>query len=241
MADFLAYLGEEATPGLDHWYRGHASEGWGLSASIFRSLSRVSNETLLLKRFIQEARRHVDELPTRKWDWVFLAQHHGVPTRLLDWSEGPLVGLFFAAQDHLDIAGDDQSARPGRLWMLRPTAMNAAVGFRYSGRDLPMFDVNTELESYNPFDGTEHQLKPVAALAARNFSRISAQWGTFTVSNVDQPLDLLADSDTFLSHVDIPVASKSEIRQQLAQLGLEDRTIYPDLFRLGQRITEVYT
>ena len=239
--EYLSFLASEAPPGVDHWYRGHGSEGWGLSASVFRTPARADNEVVLLKRFIQEARRHIDALPDQVWDWVFLAQHHHVPTRLLDWSEGPLVGLFFAAQDHLDMPGDDASARDGAVWVLKPVVMNARVGFQYSGRDLPMFDLSPELEDYSPLSGIDQRKPPVAALAARNFQRISAQWGTFTVCNVDEPLELLPDKDDFLVSVSVPVAAKAAIRQQLAQLGLEDRTIYPDLFRLGQRLTEVFT
>lgn len=239
--DFLGFLAEEAVAGQDHWFRGHASEGWNLSASVFRTASRANNEVVLLKRFIQEARRHIDDLPVNNWDWVFLAQHHSVPTRLLDWSEGPLVGLYFAAQDHLDLPGDDASARDGEVWMLKPTVMNSKHGFFYTGRDLPMFGLDEMLDEYSPFDGTDHKRAPVAALAARNFRRISAQWGTFTVCNADDPLDLLQEPDEFLQAVRVPVAAKSMIREQLARLGLEDRTIYPDLFRLGARLTEVYT
>ena len=176
--EYLAFLADEVPAGSDHWFRGHASDGWDLSASVFRSESRRSSEVVLLKRFMQEARRHISEVPTRHWDWVFLAQHHQVPTRLLDWSEGPLVGLYFAALDHSDLPGDDATARNGRVWVLKPTVMNAKLGFHFTGRDIPMFDLDVELEDYSPFSGTQNDRPPIAALATRNFSRISAQWGT---------------------------------------------------------------
>ena len=239
--DFLQFLRTDATPSADRWFRGHASEGWGLSASIFRTPSLAQNEVVLLKRFIQEARRHIDALPDRIWDWVFLAQHHHVPTRLLDWSESPLIGIYFAAQDHLDIDGDPASARDGRVWVLKPSVMNSALDFGYSGRDLPMFDLSDELDDYRPLDGTVDERPPVAALAARSFQRISAQWGTFTVCNVDRPLEMIPNNDKFLDSVVVPVSAKSQLREQLSQIGMEDHTIYPDLFRLGQRLAEVYS
>lgn len=239
--EYLALLSAELPAGSDYWFRGHASDGWDLSASVFRTPARMNNELVLLKRFMQEARRHIDEVPTRRWDWVFLAQHHQLPTRLLDWSEGPLVGLYFASLDHLLLQGDDLSATPGVVWILKPTVMNSKAGFHYAGRDIPMFDLDDDLEVYSPFNAPEADRPPVAALAARNFSRISAQWGTFTVCNTGMSIELLPDHDQFLIKVEVPVAAKAGIRSQLAQLGLEDRTIYPDLFRLGLRITEVFT
>lgn len=238
--DYLRFITSNITPGVDHWFRGHASDGWDLSASVFRTPARTANETVLLKRFIQEARRHLPEVPAHEWDWLFLAQHHQVPTRLLDWSENPLVALYFAALDHLDFAGDPKTARAGRVWILKPTILNKKQGFTFKGRDIPLFGLDKELDEYNPYTGTPHTRPPLAGLAARQFSRISAQWGTFTVCNTGSSIDLLADRDEFLLQVDVPVASKSSIREQLARLGMEDRTIYLDLFRLGQRLGEVY-
>lgn len=227
-------------PGASAWFRGHASSGWDLSASVFRTPARTANEVVLLKRFIQEARRHLSEVPLKQWDWIFLAQHHQVPTRLLDWSENPLVGLYFASLDHLDIPGDPRSARDGRLWILHPTVMNAEQGFSFGPGDLPMFELDSELDEYSPYTGSPHAKPPIAALAARNFDRISAQWGTFTVCNQANPIDKLPEVSKYLVSVDVPVAAKSHLREQLASLGLEDRTIYLDLFRLGKKLGEVY-
>lgn len=238
---FLSALSSIVAPDEDHWFRGLSSDGWDLSGSVFRTPSLQANEKVLLKRFIQEARRYIADVPATHWDWVFLAQHHQVPTRLLDWSENPLVALFFAAQDHLDIPADPATARDGRVWTLKPTVLNEKGGFSFtSPRDIPLFGFDKELDEYDPFDGSGHRRPPVAGLASRNFSRINAQWGTFTVTNSPEALDLLPDNDEFLEAFVVPVADKSHIRQQLQVLGLEDRTIYPDLFRLGKRLSEVF-
>ena len=238
--EFLTYLSANVPPDGDHWFRGHASDGWDLSASVFRTQGRRDNEAVMLKRFIQEARRHLPNVPVQWWDWVFLAQHHQVPTRLLDWSESPLVGLYFAALDHFDIDGDPKSTRDGRVWIIQPTAMNNKMGFKFQKRDIPLFGLDQELDRYSPFDGDEHDLPPIAGLAARSFNRISTQWGTFTVCNTPSPLDLLPDHQEFLASVVVPQHAKPTIRQQLARLGIEDRTIYMDLFRLGQKLGVAY-
>ena len=56
-------------------------------------------------------------LPADEWEWYFLMQHYGVPTRLLDWTENPLIAIYFAVEGH-------KADRDAAVWALDPTWLN---------------------------------------------------------------------------------------------------------------------
>ncbi|MGD1029438.1 FRG domain-containing protein [Candidatus Binatus soli] len=67
-------------------------------------------------RAIQLASGHLPE-PERIWDWYFLMQHYGAPTRLLDWTDLPLVSLYFA------VTGGEPE-EDAAVWVLDPYWLN---------------------------------------------------------------------------------------------------------------------
>jgi hypothetical protein len=84
----------------NHLFRGVASVRYTLTPSVGRPREaynyRLGIEKALFEQFKREALPLLVSRPSNDWEWLALAQHYGVPTRLLDWSESPLVGLFFA-------------------------------------------------------------------------------------------------------------------------------------------------
>jgi hypothetical protein len=62
-------------------------------------------EQVLIRRFKNEARPYLKYDPKSDWEWLSLAQHHGLPTRLLDWSHSGLVAAFFAIEKDEDSDG----------------------------------------------------------------------------------------------------------------------------------------
>src|SRR5271165_2713540 len=111
------------------WWRGHAKAEWRLEAQVYRKDPKNPDrssyaETALIGHFVSRApsRSHrpcpdADDL----FGWLFLAQHYGLPTRLLDWPENPLVAAYFAVLQQ-------PSDNDGCIWALWPTGLNRAFG-----------------------------------------------------------------------------------------------------------------
>jgi len=67
-----------------------------------RSTGMEKEEKTILRLFKDQALPYLDFVPSSEWDWMAIAQHHGLPTRLLDWSRNPLVAAFYAVEKEHD-------------------------------------------------------------------------------------------------------------------------------------------
>jgi hypothetical protein len=221
------------------WYRGHARADWTLEPSLARRKG-LKQEQLLMSEFKRDAipllaRADLSGEPMTEWDWVFVMQHYQVPTRLMDWSESPLIALFFALDE------DSVTAPPGpaALWVLRPKAMNEAARIRTDYPwQVPILDKDDpDVNKYLPSQVGEgnRELEPLAVASTRRFDRIRAQLGVFTVVHRNSsPLEQEVP-ETLTKYV-IPEDSKESIRAELSRLGFHAAAMYPDLEHLGRRI-----
>ncbi len=213
----------------DLWYRGQSNFDWKLSPGLMR-LNEAPSEGALLTRFKQSAGMLINASPKDEFDWLFLMQHYGVPTRLLDWTESPLTALYFA----VDEENDDVDAA---LWALKPTELNKIANISTTEKNfIPSFD-DVELQNYSVqtlSSNPRNKLAPIATIATRNSPRIQAQLGVFTIHHLDnRPIEEFCTRQEITKYR-IPGESKKVIRKELALLSFSKFTLFPELASIGE-------
>jgi hypothetical protein len=196
------------------------------------------------EEFIVRAPILCEELPTdhegrAEWEWYFMMQHFGTPTRLLDWTEGALIALYFAVKDN---AGHYDAA----VWALDPYELNKRViGKHYvvppSATGL-MPKERIAVSKWLPRRFTCMKGLPKNAIAVyptHTARRISTQRSCFTIhGTAEDALDRLhANGDGCLVKLTIFARHVQSIRRELERAGVDEATIFPDLTGLSRAIS----
>ncbi|TPK64309.1 FRG domain-containing protein [Mesorhizobium sp. B2-4-15] len=231
IGQFITAL-KESRDGANHpiWYRGQDRAAWSLIPGIGRPGNNIAAELATIKRFKQSASQYLPNRPTDDWEWIFLMQHHRAPTRLLDWSESSLVGLFFAVQNPVH---DDH---PAAVWCLDPIDLNKKSGHnRAFELDILAFGIDRVLDNYLPDRINERvdRLAPIAAIGPRNSPRMVAQAGTFTVIHAEATSIEAVGDQSHIWRLVIPAAERSNMREELKLLGISEHSLFPDLDRVA--------
>ena len=224
------------------WWRGQRCFAWPLEPSAFRGDRGKDYEHGAIIRFQQRAPMRMSKIPNRVdyFGWLFVMQHHRLPTRLLDWTESPLIAAHFAAWDGncLDNDGMPIDAPSGALFALSPYALNK------SG-----LDDDGLLVQHDPraIEAVEHAFRRSVADSDRVIAirppelylRMMVQMSVFTIHPRGKLAEDLQDSDDFLIKFEIPHASKDDLRSGLKVLGVRDSNLFPDLDHLGDEVAGV--
>ncbi|MBI5499770.1 MAG: FRG domain-containing protein [Deltaproteobacteria bacterium] len=234
VADLLGRLRRLRAPDpqLPLWFRGVTTARHRLVPSLNRSPGLFQREQALINAFKQNAVQFLDERPQSEWEWVFLARHHGVPTRLLDWTESPLIGLYFAV--HSGSAPDRHPRSAGALWVLFPTLLNESANVKLASKHaLPMFEEpDPNLDNYLPIRvaaKTSAAMDPIAGIAVRYSKRMQAQQSVFTVTHrKPTAVDKVGDGN-HVGRFTIDVHAKERIRADLEAMRVDQLAVFPEL------------
>ncbi|MEM1203818.1 MAG: FRG domain-containing protein [Acidobacteriota bacterium] len=198
-------------------------------------------ETKLIRAFKKYAYLDGPD-PTLTWEWLSVAQHYGLPTRLLDWTWSPLVALHFAADKHFE--------RDGVIWMVD---FAASMGFlpealvRISDIESTTMFSTSMLQATAPtleeFDALRRDDPFVVFFEPPSLdARIANQYGSFSVmAGVDTRLETwLQDRPQLFKKVIVPAAIKWEVRDKIDQSNITERVLFPGLDGLARWLRRYY-
>lgn len=230
-------------------YRGAARAGAPLLTSLDRlggshpPHTKADLEEHVLRSYIRYSRPHVHAATSNDWEELFAAQHHGVPTRLLDWTYSPLVAAFFATRPSR--VGDHDRA----VWRLDWQTVHKAFGLP------PLALLPRDLDSIFERDGHASPWQFFArAASADPFAclveppsldqRIVAQAAVFTLCtdklhSFDEFLDTHGLADALIRFI-IPADRIAPLRDQLDLVGVDERRLFPDLDGVAAAIRRYY-
>jgi hypothetical protein len=223
------------------------------SGALLTSLDRLGGvdpphtkaelEEHLLRNFIRYSRPHLRSEPVNEWELLVLAQHHGLPTRLLDWTYSPLVAAHFATLR--PGAGGERS-----IWRLDWKQVHQA--FNFPGLALLIEDLHRLFGGDEPFTpwkfiNPEKEIAPFACMMEPPSldARIMAQSAVFTLcSDKSQAFNVFLEKNRLghtLTRFLIPEQEIARVRDQLDLASVDERRLFPDLEGVTAQMRRYYS
>ncbi|MFZ6009046.1 MAG: FRG domain-containing protein [Bacteroidota bacterium] len=174
-------------------------------------------EREMIEDFQRRSIHLIDYQPGNSWDWLALAQHHGMATRLLDWTENPLIALWFSMSPKLEDMNVDYSV----VW----------------GFNAPKEDIVISTDDKDPFKGGVTKIFKPNHIT----KRISAQFGWFTIHKSDSkkhfvPFEKNEQYSRKLFKIKIDSRCFAECKRRLHSFGINSASMYPDVDGLAKHV-----
>lgn len=198
----------------DLWsFRGQTKDYKELTPSIGRSpFNRIVDftamEVEIFEDFKRDSVRFIERSFMSDFEWLALAQHHGLPTRLLDWTSNPYVGLFFAVNG---------GKEDGVLYALKATTQLS----------------NESAKEKNPLNIDKHYKYIPPGWNNRLYVQ-EGQLVVFPEPKVSMEKNLR--NDWSILKFTVPANAKKDLRYSLYRMGFTEATLFPDLDGLAKHL-----
>ena len=246
ITEYVEHIERLSALSTDFWFRGVAKAKYKPVPGIVWK-NATENESSLEHHFLIGHKSYIDNQGLGNWETFALMQHHGLPTRLLDWSESALVALYFA------LTSEPSSNAYRVVWVLNPYALNkATIGHStlycpatINNKSIDANGSRLNLDSYLPPNlepenvGVRPEF-PIAINSTQHLKRVSSQKGCFTVhGSKKDSIDTYLKGDRHFHMIKVDARTKKSRRDLLTTLslmGINEEFIFQDLDSLCNRI-----
>ena len=228
-------------------YRGMPNVEYHLVTSLQRNCKGLKQtlEPIMLENFAKYAVMEEPSISASVWRQMIVGQHHGLPTRLLDWTPSPLVALHFANDETLDSLDQHDCV----VWRINARSLNKNLPEAYQAQLAKKKSFIFSVDALSEISPTLAQYDK--DLGSTSFvmieppsidQRIINQYSFFSVipNGVDNIEALLANAPVETTRFIIRKELRWDIRDMLDQFNINDRIIYPGLDGISKWIGRHY-
>lgn len=221
-------------------FRGQADAEWPLFSSLSRYLTTYKihpnawpqQESRILRIFKRKAHLLMNHLPNENdsFEWLALMQHHGAPTRLLDFTWSPFVATFFAIE---------RATKDVAVWALFPLGLNnRPIRTLRASQRVEEDEIAPWVEGgYEKYFLPNEKELVVAGEPYRMNQRLIAQSGTFVMPGVlHKPIEALANPTAVVKFVLETALVRKRAMIELYHMNMSNATLFPDLDGLARSV-----